>query len=104
ILQKRLKKFDVAKEKYLVCETHLETIEDAIRYIYEQSMTMNSAEEVGPQLDNLLEEMEETSSLIDDLNQNTFSDSSAIDESALDAELKEAQKQFQDASSQQVKE
>ncbi|MFW6157434.1 MAG: hypothetical protein ACOC4S_01195, partial [Balneolaceae bacterium] len=41
ILKKRLKKFEIAKEKYLVCETHLETIEDAIRYIYEQSMTMS---------------------------------------------------------------
>lgn len=27
ILKKRLKKFEVAKEKYLICETHLETIE-----------------------------------------------------------------------------
>jgi hypothetical protein len=57
ILKKRLKKFDVAREKYLICETHLETIEDSIRYIYEQSMTMNNAEEIGFQLDNLLEEM-----------------------------------------------
>ncbi|MEX0771156.1 MAG: hypothetical protein WD035_10505 [Balneolaceae bacterium] len=67
ILQKRLKKFEIAKEKYLVCETHLETIEDAIRYIYEQSMTMNNAEEIGFQLDNLLNDVEETSQLIDDL-------------------------------------
>ncbi|MFN1835949.1 hypothetical protein AB2B38_011860 [Balneola sp. MJW-20] len=69
IMQKRLKKFDVAKEKYLVCETHLETIEDAVRYIYEQSMTMSNPEEIGFQLDNLLTEVEETSQLIDDLDQ-----------------------------------
>lgn len=67
ILKKRLKKFDIAKEKFLICETHLETIEDAIHYIYEQSMTMNKGEDVGYQLDNLLNEMEETSSIIDDL-------------------------------------
>ncbi len=69
IMQKRLKKFNVAKEKYLVCETHLETIEDAVRYIYEQSMTMSNPEEIGFQLDNLLTEVEETSQLIDDLDQ-----------------------------------
>ena len=70
ILKKRLKKFDVAKEKYLICETHLETIEDAIRYIYEQSMTMPNAEDVGTQLDFLLTEMEETTQIIDELDQN----------------------------------
>ncbi len=69
ILQKRLKKFEIAKEKYLVCETHLETIEDAIQYIYEQSMTMSNPEEIGFQLDNLLNEVEETSQLIEDLDQ-----------------------------------
>lgn len=69
IMQKRLKKFSVAKDKYLVCETHLETIEDAVRYIYEQSMTMSNPEEIGFQLDNLLTEVEETSQLIDDLDQ-----------------------------------
>lgn len=69
ILKKRLKKFDLAKEKYLISESHLETIEDAIRYIYEQSMTLTSAEEVGTQLDHLLAEMEETTQLIDEMDQ-----------------------------------
>lgn len=72
ILEKRLKKFDLAKEKYLICETHLETIEDAIHFIYEQSMTMSNAEEIGFQLDNLLQEVEETSQLIEDLDQDIF--------------------------------
>lgn len=69
IMQKRLQKFKIAKEKYLVCETHLETIEDAVRYIYEQSMTMSNPEEIGFQLDNLLTEVDETSQLIEDLGQ-----------------------------------
>ena len=69
IMKKRLNKFKIAKEKYLVCETHLETIEDAVRYIYEQSMTMSDPEEIGFQLDNLLTEVDETSQLIDDLDQ-----------------------------------
>lgn len=91
ILKKRLKKFEIAKEKYLICETHLETIEDAIRYIYEQSMTMSNPEEIGFQLDNLLEEVEETSQLIDDLDQDILPSYSGLDDIDLDAELKEAQ-------------
>lgn len=91
ILKKRLKKFEIAKEKYLICETHLETIEDAIRYIYEQSMTMSNPEEIGFQLDNLLEEVEETSQLIDDLDQDILPSYSGLDELDLDAELKQAQ-------------
>ena len=65
ILQKRLQKFTVAEEKFAMCETHLETIEDAIRYIYEQSMTMNKPEEIGFQLDNLLTDVDETAELLD---------------------------------------
>ncbi len=67
ILSKRLERFVTAREKLEVCETQLETIEDAIRYIYEQSMTMNDPEEIGFQLDNLLAEVEETSSIIQDI-------------------------------------
>lgn len=89
ILKKRLKKFEVAKEKYLICETHLETIEDAIRYIYEQSMTMSNPEEIGFQLDNLLEEVEETSQLIDDLDRDILPYSSNLDEIDLDSDFLE---------------
>ena len=104
ILKKRLKKFEIAKEKYLVCESHLETIEDAIRYIYEQSMTMSNPEEIGFQLDNLLEEMEETSSLIDDLDRDAFSVQTDLDEVVLDAELREAEQQQNERTSQRIKE
>lgn len=87
ILRKRLKKFEIAKEKYLICETHLETIEDAIRYIYEQSMTMSNPEEIGFQLDNLLEEVEETSQIIDELDQDILPMYSGLDELDLDSEI-----------------
>jgi hypothetical protein len=97
ILKKRIKKFEIAKEKYLICETHLETIEDAIRYIYEQSMTMSNPEEIGFQLDNLLEEVEETSQLIDDLDQDILPVYSDLDEIDLDAELKEAESKKESA-------
>ncbi|SMO77264.1 hypothetical protein [Fodinibius sediminis] len=87
ILKKRLKKFEIAKEKYLVCETHLETIEDAIQYIYEQSMTMSDPDEIGFQLDNLLEEVEETSQLLDDMDREIMPYHSDIDDFDLDAEF-----------------
>lgn len=87
ILKKRLKKFEIAKEKYLICETHLETIEDAIRYIYEQSMTMSNPEEIGFQLDNLLEEVEETSQIIDELDQDILPIYSDLDDLDLDPEI-----------------
>lgn len=89
ILKKRLKKFEIAKEKYLVCETHLETIEDAVHYIHEQSMTMNNAEDIGFQLDNLLEEVEETSQLINNLDVDIFPHNSALDDLNLDSEVEE---------------
>src|SRR5699024_6265281 len=93
ILNKRLKKFEIAKEKYLVCETHLETIEDAVQYIYEQSMTMSNPKEIGMQLDNLVEEVEETSQLIDDMEQEIFPYSSQTTDFDLDAEFLEMEKQ-----------
>lgn len=108
ILKKRVKKFEIAKEKYLICETHLETIEDAIRYIYEQSMTMSNPEEIGFQLDNLLEEVEETSQLIDDLDQEILPAYSGLDEMDLDSELEKAESEMRSesggTSSKRVKE
>jgi len=93
ILKKRLKKFEIAKEKYLICETHLETIEDAVRYIYEQSMTMSNPEEIGFQLDNLLEEVEETSQLIDDLDQDILPLHSDLDDLDLDSDFLDLEKE-----------
>jgi hypothetical protein len=91
ILKKRLARLKSAREKYQVSQSHLDTIEDAIRYIYEQSMTMNDPEEIGFQLDNLLMEVEETSQLIEDLDQeidldldSTEVDSSLLSESESD--------------------
>lgn len=63
ILNKRFERLQSAKEKFMICDTQLETIEDAVKYIYEQSLTMNNPEEIGFQLDNLLNEVEETSTI-----------------------------------------
>jgi hypothetical protein len=67
ILNKRVERIKNAHEKYQICETQLETLEDAVKYIYEQSLTMNNPEEIGFQLDNLLNEVEETSTIFAEL-------------------------------------
>lgn len=67
ILNKRLEKLKKAREKFQICESQLETIEDAIRYIYEKSMTMNNPEEIGFQLDNLINDLEETATMMEDI-------------------------------------
>ncbi len=103
ILNKRLKKFDVAKEKYLICETHLETIEDAIRYIYEQSMTMPNAEDVGTQLDHLLSEMEETTQIIDELDQNLLPGFEDMDRELELAQLRKEAENLQKETEKKVK-
>jgi len=103
ILNKRLKKFDVAKEKYLICETHLETIEDAIRYIYEQSMTMPNAEDVGTQLDHLLSEMEETTHIIDELDQNLLPGFEDMDRELELAQLRKEAENLQKETEKKVK-
>lgn len=72
ILEKRLERIKSAKERHEICTTELDTIEDAIQYIFEQSMTMNNPEEIGFQLDTLLMEAEETSSIIETLEGSGF--------------------------------
>lgn len=69
ILHKRLEKIETAKEKYFICESQLETIEDTIRYIYEKSITMSNPEEIGFQLDNLINDLDETATIMEDLDE-----------------------------------
>lgn len=103
ILNKRLNKFDVAKEKFLICETHLETIEDAIRFIYEQSITMPNAEDVGSQLDHLLEEMEETTHIIEELDQNLLPGFDSLDQELELAELRKEAEELHKETEKKVK-
>jgi hypothetical protein len=88
ILQKRVDKHGAAQEKYRICISQLKTIEDTIRYIYEKSMTMNSLEELGYQLDSLLMDLEDTSDMFEGID-------SGFDVSGLDEidELQELDKE-----------
>ena len=60
ILEKRLDRFKKANENLALIDAQLATIEDVTRYVYEQSLTMQSPEEVSFQLDTLVSEVEET--------------------------------------------
>jgi hypothetical protein len=88
ILKKRLERLIAAREKMQICESQLETIEDAIRYIYEQSITMSNPEEIGLQLDTLLTDVEETVTIIEDIEDDALPGYSLIDKMPDEIEAK----------------
>jgi hypothetical protein len=60
VLKQRLARTHKAHENLEIIGAQLGTIEDSVKYIHEQSWTMQSPDEVTYQLDALLEEVEET--------------------------------------------
>lgn len=60
ILKQRLRRFREGHEHREVIEAQLQTIEDVVRYIHEESWAMHDPEEITQQLDDLLDEVEET--------------------------------------------
>jgi hypothetical protein len=67
ILEKRLERHHVAAEKAEICRSQQETMEDAIRYVHEKSITMSHPDELDGHLDRLISELEETSAIIQDI-------------------------------------
>ena len=67
ILEQRLVRFKKSHENLEIIEAQLETIEDVIKYIHEQSLTLRNPEEITYQLDLLLSEVEETESSIGEI-------------------------------------
>ena len=67
ILEQRLIRFKKSHENLEIIEAQLETIEDVIKYIHEQSLTLRNPEEITYQLDLLLSEVEETESSIGEI-------------------------------------
>lgn len=64
ILKKRLEKLKAAGEKADLYYSQQQTIEDAIQYVYEKSLTMYDPEDIDLQLDEMMGELEETSAYI----------------------------------------
>ena len=93
VLERRLARFRKAHENLEIIGAQLSTVEDVVRYIHEQSWTLQNPEEVTTQLDTLLQEVEETQSSIREIEDVFAAPSDYLDEGlgedieALDAEL-----------------
>lgn len=91
VLEKRLARFRKAGENLEIIGAQLGTIEDVVKYIHEQSWTLQNPKEVTMQLDALLEEVEETQSSIHEIEDVFSSPSDYLDDlDALDEELQSA--------------
>ncbi len=93
VLERRLARFRKAHQNLEIIGAQLSTIEDVVRYIHEQSWTLQNPEEVTTQLDTLLQEVEETQSSIREIEDVFAAPSDYLDEEveedlgALDEEL-----------------
>lgn len=67
ILEQRMARFQRGRDNLAVIEAQLETIEDVIKYIHEQSITLRNPEEITFQLDLLLNEVEETEASVEEI-------------------------------------
>jgi hypothetical protein len=74
VLNQRLERIKQGREYLEIIDAQTETVEDVVRYIHEQSLTMNNPEEVTFQLDMLLAEMEETRTTVNAID-DIFTDS-----------------------------
>lgn len=64
VLQQRLARFKQGHENLEIIGAQLGTIEDVVKYIHQESWTMQNPEEISFQLDTLMEEVEETQSSV----------------------------------------
>ena len=67
ILDQRLARYKRSKENQEIIEEQLATIEDVIKYIHEQSLTLRDPEAITFQLDTLLNEVEETEASVEEM-------------------------------------
>ncbi len=95
ILNKRLEKYGAAREKYLISDSQLKTIEDTIRYIYEKSMTFGNPAEIEQQMDSLLMDLEDTDSVFGEINHDLNDVPSYLDDlKKLEKEMEETDALF----------
>ncbi len=67
VLEQRLARFKKGHENLEIIGAQLGTIEDVVKYIHEQSWTLQNPEEISFQLDTLLEEVEETQASVEEI-------------------------------------
>lgn len=68
ILEKRISKYGAARERFLISESQLKTIEDTVRYIYEKSLTMTNLEEIEYQMDSLIMDLDDADAVFSEIN------------------------------------
>ena len=67
ILQQRLERLQKSKENMRIIDAQVATIEDVVKYIHEQSITMRNPDEITYQLNLLLNEVEETETSVSEM-------------------------------------
>ncbi len=77
ILEQRLSRYKRSKENQEIIEEQLATVEDVIKYIHEQSLTLRDPEAITFQLDTLLNELEETEASVEEMEE-IFSNSNDL--------------------------
>ncbi len=85
VLEQRLQRFKQSQEQLEMIEAQVATIEDVVKYIHEQSLTLNNPEEITYQLDVLLSEVEETEATVSQIESIFVRDESVDDWSPSEA-------------------
>lgn len=67
VLEQRRARFQKGHENLEIIGAQLGTIEDVVKYIHEQSWTLQNPDEISFQLDTLLEEVEETQASVQEI-------------------------------------
>jgi len=86
VLEQRLARIRKAHENLEIIGAQLGTIEDVVKYIHEQSWTLQNPQEVTMQLDALLEEVEATQSSIREIEDVFSSPSEYLEDEVADVE------------------
>lgn len=99
ILNKRGEKYGAAREKYLISDSQLKTIEDTVRYIYEKSMTLSNTAEIERQMDSLLLDLEDADSVFAEYSEGKSTLPSYLDElRSLEKEIEQTDELFRKTS------
>ncbi|MCH8569207.1 MAG: hypothetical protein LAT67_13110 [Balneolales bacterium] len=98
ILDKRMEKYKLAREKYLISDSQLKTIEDTLRYIYEKSMTMSNLDEIEHQMDSLMMDLDDSEMVFNEMNYDrSVSTDYMTDLQRLERDMEETDKIFRES-------
>ena len=87
ILENRLGRVGKGRENVEIVEAQMDTIEDVMRYVHEQSLTLRNPEDVTMQLDLLLSEVEQTEASVQQIEDVLSGQVSVLDLDAFQEEM-----------------